>query len=115
MSDTAREIAHRVTNNCTGEQHNSQCDSLTSFIKIYGDSRAEEMRDKCAKAADPGPMPCDCISKYQTTDGKQFWGTECHCQNYDDRGEADAWICRRSISDAIAALPVSSEKGQKDG
>lgn len=68
-------------------------------------------REACAKLADPGPQPCDCINQLKSADGKSlYWSVGCYCGNHGDLGEAYTWRERRQLCDAIRAQASTGEK-----
>jgi hypothetical protein len=65
------------------------------------ESRLEmDALDAAITIADPGKMPCDCITQM---DGGG-WITDCYCQNHDDGERSAAWCEGKNICEKIARL-----------
>lgn len=58
--DRARETAHEFAKlyGCSFEGHGNFCDRLTAAIRQYGDKRAAEEREACAKESEEAEYDC---------------------------------------------------------
>lgn len=57
--------------------------------------------DAAIAIADPGKMPCDCITQMDAG-----WVCDCRCQNHDDGERSAAWCEGKNICDKIARLKI---------